>query len=69
MITEKPGTEASNHGEASDFDLSIEERGLDDIRALGCNSLEDEREFAAVARAFQSSTTPSIRPSSSLGLR
>ena len=37
-------------GEAGAFDLSIEERGLDDIRALGCNSLEDEREFAAVAR-------------------
>jgi pimeloyl-ACP methyl ester carboxylesterase len=48
VITEKPGTEAS--GETGDFDLSIEERGLDDIRALGCNSLEDEREFAAVAR-------------------
>ena len=27
-----------------------EERSLDDIRALGCNSLEDEREFAAAAR-------------------
>ena len=31
----------------------IEERGLDDIRALGCNSLEDEREFAAVARVSE----------------
>ena len=36
-----------------DFDLCIEERGLDDIRALGCNSLEDEREFAAVARVSE----------------
>jgi pimeloyl-ACP methyl ester carboxylesterase len=53
VISEKPGTEASSHGEASDFDLSIEERGLDDIRALGCNSLEDEREFAAVARVSE----------------
>jgi len=53
VITEKPGTEASNRGEAGDFDLSIEERGLDDIRALGCNSLEDEREFAAVARVSE----------------
>lgn len=47
VITDKPGAEKSNQG---DFDLSIEERGLDDIRALGCNSLEDEREFEAVAR-------------------
>jgi pimeloyl-ACP methyl ester carboxylesterase len=48
VITEKPGTEA-----AGDFDLCIEERSLDDIRALGCNSLEDEREFAAVARVSE----------------
>jgi pimeloyl-ACP methyl ester carboxylesterase len=50
VITEKPGTEKSKHG---DFNLSIEERGLDDIRALGCNSLEDEREFEAVARVSE----------------
>ena len=50
VITEKPGTGGSSEDEADDFDLSIEERGLDDIRAMGCNSLEDEREFAAVAR-------------------
>jgi pimeloyl-ACP methyl ester carboxylesterase len=53
VITEKPGTEASGREEAGDFDLSIEERGLDDIRALGCNSLEDEREFAAAARVSE----------------
>ena len=53
VITEKPGSEASSQGEAGDFDLSIEERSLDDIRALGCNSLEDEREFAAVARVSE----------------
>jgi hypothetical protein len=53
VITEKPGTKASSQGEAGDFDLSIEERGLDDIRALGCNSLEDERVFAAVARVSE----------------
>jgi len=53
VITEKPGTEASSQGQADNFDLSIEERGLDDIRALGCNSLEDEREFAAVARVSE----------------
>jgi pimeloyl-ACP methyl ester carboxylesterase len=51
VITEKPGTEVSR--EAGDFDLSIEERGLDDIRALGYNSLQDEREFAAVARVSE----------------
>ena len=53
VITEKPGTEASSEGQYGDFDLSIEERGLDDIRALGRNSLEDEREFAAVARVSE----------------
>ena len=50
MITPKPDTAAPSEDEAADFDLAIEERSLDDIRALGCNSLEDEREFAAVAR-------------------
>jgi hypothetical protein len=48
VITEKPDTEVSR--EAGDFDLSIEERGLDDIRALGCNSLQDEREFVKCTR-------------------
>ena len=33
-----------------DFNVRIEERGLEDIRALGCNSIEDEREFETVAR-------------------
>jgi Protein of unknown function (DUF3141) len=50
VITEKPADQAASPGEAPGFELSIEARGLDDIRALGCNSLEDEREFAAVAR-------------------
>jgi hypothetical protein len=53
VIKEKQSSDASVQGEAADFDLSIEERGLDDIRALGCNSLEDEREFAAVARVSE----------------
>jgi len=35
---------------AGDFNVRIEQRTLDDIRALGCNSEADEREFAAVAR-------------------
>lgn len=38
---------------AGDFNVRIEERNLDDIRALGCNSIEDEREFEAVARASE----------------
>jgi hypothetical protein len=53
VIREKQNTDASVKGEPVDFDLSIEERGLDDIRALGCNTLEDEREFAAVARVSE----------------
>ena len=40
----------ASRSETPIFDLRIEPRGLDDIRALGCNSPEDEREFAAVAR-------------------
>jgi pimeloyl-ACP methyl ester carboxylesterase len=49
VVAEKPGGKASNQAEGGDFDLTIEERSLDDIRALGCNSTDDEREFAAVA--------------------
>jgi pimeloyl-ACP methyl ester carboxylesterase len=33
-----------------DHIVSFQARSLDDIRALGCNDLEDERKFAAVAR-------------------
>jgi pimeloyl-ACP methyl ester carboxylesterase len=50
VITERPDMEASKKGKALDFDLSIEQRSLDDIRALGCNSLDDEREFEAAKR-------------------
>jgi len=67
-ITEKPATQA----EAPTFELCIEARGLDDIRALGCNSVEDEREFAAVARvselnnaAYQTFMQPWIKMMSS----
>jgi len=38
---------------AGDFNVRIEERSLDDIRALGYNSADDEREFATVARVSQ----------------
>ena len=61
-ISEKPA------GRSPAFELCIEARGLDDIRALGCNSLEDEREFAAVARdselnnaAYQTFVQPWIK--------
>ncbi|HUP09539.1 MAG TPA: DUF3141 domain-containing protein [Caldimonas sp.] len=50
IITDKPQGGVAGAGGADKYDLRIEERGLEDIRALGCNSLEDEREFAAVAK-------------------
>ena len=53
VITPKPGTAAASEDDIGNFDVAIEERSLDDIRALGCNSLEDEREFAAAARVSE----------------
>jgi hypothetical protein len=53
LITERPADVSASRAEAVGFDLRIEPRGLDDIRALGCNSPEDEREFAAVARVSE----------------
>jgi hypothetical protein len=53
VISEKPQGEAAGAGVFGNFDLRIEARGLEDIRALGFNSLEDEREFAAVARVSE----------------
>jgi len=50
VITDRPDGKHAKEEEAAEFDFAIEERGLDDIRALGCNSIDDEREFAAVAR-------------------
>ena len=47
---EQPAKPSASPAEAPSFDLRIEPRSLDDIRALGCNSPDDEREFAAVAR-------------------
>src|SRR5262245_26569525 len=52
IISEKSTNEKSGSGNPS-FELCVETRGLEDIRALGCNSPEDEREFAAVARVSQ----------------
>ncbi len=53
VISEKPQGEKAGAGDIGNYDLRIEARGLEDIRALGCNSLEDEREFAAVARVSE----------------
>jgi len=53
VITEKPGGPSANAKGFPGFELRIEARGLDDIRALGGNSVEDEREFAAVARVSE----------------
>jgi pimeloyl-ACP methyl ester carboxylesterase len=53
VITEKPGTQSANAKGLPGFELRIDARGLDDIRALGGNSVEDEREFAAVARVSE----------------
>ena len=57
VISEKPEGATAGAGGAGDYDLRIEARGLEDIRALGCNSLEDEREFAAVARVSEVNNT------------
>ena len=53
VIADKSGGEVGEELLEGDFNVRIEERGLDDIRALGCNSIEDEREFEAVARVSQ----------------
>ena len=53
VITDKSEGEVGGELLEGDFNVRIEERGLDDIRALGCNSIEDEREFEAVARVSQ----------------
>ena len=53
VITDKSEGEVGAELLEGDFNVRIEERGLDDIRALGCNSIEDEREFEAVARVSQ----------------
>ena len=57
VISQKPQGETAGTGGAGDYDLRIEARGLEDIRALGCNSLDDEREFAAVARVSEVNNT------------
>jgi pimeloyl-ACP methyl ester carboxylesterase len=50
VLTPVGGTPMSNGVVVGDYVVRFEQRTLDDIRALGCNDLEDERKFAAVAR-------------------
>src|SRR5262249_13789331 len=50
VITDKTENEPGAGLLAGDFNVRIEERTLENIRDLGCNSLEDELEFETVAR-------------------
>jgi pimeloyl-ACP methyl ester carboxylesterase len=50
VITDKSDCEVGAELLTGDFNVKIEERGIEDIRALGFNSNEDEREFDTVAR-------------------
>ncbi len=50
VITDKSKGESGGELLTGDYNVRIEERGLEDILALGSNSIEDEREFEAVAR-------------------
>jgi pimeloyl-ACP methyl ester carboxylesterase len=50
VITDKSEGEVGGELLIGDFNVRIEERSLDNIRALGCNSIDDEREFETVAR-------------------
>lgn len=53
VITDKTEDQPSGELLEGDFNVRIEERDIEDIRALGCNSIEDEREFEAVNRVSQ----------------
>ena len=53
VISDKPVDAAAGSGGIGGYDMRIEARGLEDIRALGSNSADDEREFAAVSRVSE----------------
>jgi hypothetical protein len=53
VITDKKEGELGGELLLGDYNVRIEDRGLEDIRALGCNSSADEREFATVARVSE----------------
>ena len=50
VITSKSEGDVGAELLTGDFNVRIEERSVEDIRALGCNSMEDEQEFETVAR-------------------
>lgn len=50
VITDKTANEPGGELLEGDFNVRIEERDIEDIRALGCNSVADERAFEAVNR-------------------
>jgi pimeloyl-ACP methyl ester carboxylesterase len=50
LITEKAKDDVGADLIAGDYNVRIEARSIDDIRALGGNSTEEDREFATVAR-------------------
>jgi pimeloyl-ACP methyl ester carboxylesterase len=50
LITNKSEGEVGAEVLTGDFNVTIEERGIEDIRALGYNSNDDDREFDTVAR-------------------
>ena len=53
VITDKSEGQVGAELVEGDFNVRIEQRSLDDIRALGCNSIEDERKFETVARVSE----------------
>ncbi|HEX2973598.1 MAG TPA: DUF3141 domain-containing protein, partial [Tepidisphaeraceae bacterium] len=50
VIADKREGEVGSELLEGDFNVRIEDRDLEDIRSLGCNSVEDEWEFEAVRR-------------------
>ena len=69
LITPKPGTAAPSEDEAADFDLAIEERSITTTFARWVAIRSRTSESSLLPHAFRISTTPSIRPSCSLGSR
>ncbi|MBS0239328.1 MAG: DUF3141 domain-containing protein [Proteobacteria bacterium] len=53
VMTPKDGTDPAANLIVGDYLVRFEARSLDDIRALGDNSVEVDREFAAVARVSE----------------
>jgi pimeloyl-ACP methyl ester carboxylesterase len=69
VITDKSEDEIAGDLLLGNYNVRIEERGLEDILDLGANNIDDEREFEAVARLsrvnnwlYESFMQPWIRP-------